>query len=90
MDKSETIMYYLRNTATETIAHLYWKCTHNRRLWEREVIVDPTEMVMGVSHTETARPGPQPAPPHKTWPTARPAPKSDCGPPRVVRPRAGL
>ena len=64
MGKSETVMCYLCNAATETIAHLYWECLHNRRLWERlklflidnfdwEVNVDPTEMLMGVSNTDT-------------------------------------
>ena len=62
MGKSETVICYLCNAATKTIAHLYWDCPHNGRLWERsklflldnfnwEVKVDPTEMLMRVSST---------------------------------------
>ena len=60
MGKVDTILCYICKLEVETIPHLYWDCPNNKRLWERlklyimekynwELILDPTEMLMGVT-----------------------------------------
>ena len=70
MGKVETTLCYICKLEIETIHHLYWECPNNKRLWERlkyyieekftwKVLVDPIEMLMGISTLDHTQPMPE-------------------------------